>query len=278
MKQDGATVFLTTHYLSEAEALCDRIAVIDRGRIVATGTPRELVARSQAVPSVHLVTVQRTRPWWLEGVPGVEGLVIEASATSGPVPIAERPRHGRRRARPARGQWDRYCRAAREQGVARGRVPELDGRRVLMSRPARQLGISLRLHVRNPMALLYGYLFPTIFLVAFWVLYRFEEVPLDPARRRAPDGDGPRRRLLRPADDDGERAGARRVAALSADAGLDGHARRRNGHRALFPAGRRRRSAVAARDGARHADAAPSIRALPRVHAASPSPSSAWDS
>jgi len=41
-----------------------------------------------------------------------------------------------------------------------------------------QLGISLRLHARNKMALLYSYLFPTIFLVAFWVLYRFEQVPL----------------------------------------------------------------------------------------------------
>src|SRR5688500_18784827 len=41
-----------------------------------------------------------------------------------------------------------------------------------------QLAISLRLHARNKMALLYSYLFPTIFLVAFWVLYRFEQVPL----------------------------------------------------------------------------------------------------
>ena len=41
-----------------------------------------------------------------------------------------------------------------------------------------QLAISLRLHARNRMALIYGYLFPTIFLVAFWVLYRFEQVPL----------------------------------------------------------------------------------------------------
>lgn len=40
------------------------------------------------------------------------------------------------------------------------------------------LGISLRLHFRNRMALLYGYLFPLIFLVAFWVLYRHEKVPL----------------------------------------------------------------------------------------------------
>jgi ABC-type transport system involved in cytochrome c biogenesis permease component len=40
------------------------------------------------------------------------------------------------------------------------------------------LGISLRLHFRNKMALLYGYLFPLIFLVAFYVLYRFEKPPL----------------------------------------------------------------------------------------------------
>src|SRR6187401_3781384 len=41
-----------------------------------------------------------------------------------------------------------------------------------------QLRTSLRLHVRNPMALIYGYAFPTIFLIAFWVLYRYERVPL----------------------------------------------------------------------------------------------------
>jgi ABC-2 type transporter len=41
-----------------------------------------------------------------------------------------------------------------------------------------QLQISLKLHARNKMALIYSYLFPTIFLVAFWVLYRFEQVPL----------------------------------------------------------------------------------------------------
>ena len=41
-----------------------------------------------------------------------------------------------------------------------------------------QFVTSLRLHFRNRMALLYGYLFPTIFLVAFWVLYRHERVPL----------------------------------------------------------------------------------------------------
>jgi len=41
-----------------------------------------------------------------------------------------------------------------------------------------QLAISLRLHFRNRLALLYSYLFPTIFLIAFWVLYRHDPVPL----------------------------------------------------------------------------------------------------
>src|SRR5258705_13455886 len=40
------------------------------------------------------------------------------------------------------------------------------------------LGINLRLYFRNTMAMIYGYVFPTIFLVAFWVLYRYEPVPL----------------------------------------------------------------------------------------------------
>ncbi len=49
----GTTVFLTTHYLDEADALCDRVLVIDSGRIVATGSPTELKARI----SGDLVTV-----------------------------------------------------------------------------------------------------------------------------------------------------------------------------------------------------------------------------
>ena len=42
MHDRGTTVFLTTHYLDEADALCDRIAIIDYGKIVAEGTPEEL--------------------------------------------------------------------------------------------------------------------------------------------------------------------------------------------------------------------------------------------
>src|SRR5207302_235276 len=42
LREVGVTVFLTTHYLEEADALCDRLAIIDRGRIVAEGTADQL--------------------------------------------------------------------------------------------------------------------------------------------------------------------------------------------------------------------------------------------
>ncbi len=41
---DGKTIFLTTHFMDEAERLCDRLSVMDNGRIVAAGAPRELIA------------------------------------------------------------------------------------------------------------------------------------------------------------------------------------------------------------------------------------------
>jgi ABC-2 type transport system ATP-binding protein len=44
-RQQGRTTLLTTHYMEEAERLCDRVAIIDHGRIIAMGTPRELIAR-----------------------------------------------------------------------------------------------------------------------------------------------------------------------------------------------------------------------------------------
>jgi lipooligosaccharide transport system ATP-binding protein len=44
LKQDGVTLVLTTHYMDEAEQLCDRLVVMDGGRIVAEGSPRSLIA------------------------------------------------------------------------------------------------------------------------------------------------------------------------------------------------------------------------------------------
>ncbi|MEU7611547.1 ABC transporter ATP-binding protein [Micromonospora sp. NPDC049204] len=45
LKQEGVTLILTTHYMDEAEQLCDRLIVVDHGRIVAQGSPRDLITR-----------------------------------------------------------------------------------------------------------------------------------------------------------------------------------------------------------------------------------------
>jgi ABC-2 type transport system ATP-binding protein len=44
-KSDGRSILLTTHYMDEAERLCDRVAIVDHGRVIALGTPRELIAQ-----------------------------------------------------------------------------------------------------------------------------------------------------------------------------------------------------------------------------------------
>ena len=45
LKQDGVTLVITTHYMDEAEQLCDRLVVMDRGKVAAEGTPRSLIDR-----------------------------------------------------------------------------------------------------------------------------------------------------------------------------------------------------------------------------------------
>ncbi len=51
-KTEGRTIILTTHYMDEAERLCERVAVMDHGRVIALGTPRELIA---SIGAEHMV-------------------------------------------------------------------------------------------------------------------------------------------------------------------------------------------------------------------------------
>ncbi len=63
LKQQGATLIITTHYMDEAEQLCDRLVVMDKGKIVAEGSPRELIDRYSPREVVELrfpVGVQET--------------------------------------------------------------------------------------------------------------------------------------------------------------------------------------------------------------------------
>jgi len=70
MKAEGRTVLLTTHDLDEAEQLCDRIAIVDAGEVVATGTPRELIEEASGLQSVTLVTGKALEEGRLARVPG----------------------------------------------------------------------------------------------------------------------------------------------------------------------------------------------------------------
>ena len=71
VRDDGATVVLVTHLIEEAENLSDRVAIVDRGRIVATGTPTELIERSDAGTRVTFTWAGADLAW-LSRVPGVE--------------------------------------------------------------------------------------------------------------------------------------------------------------------------------------------------------------
>src|ERR1700676_2040474 len=59
LKKEKKTILLTTHYIEEAERLCDRVAIVDHGKVIALGTPRELKGRSGAVTRI---TVRMARP------------------------------------------------------------------------------------------------------------------------------------------------------------------------------------------------------------------------
>jgi ABC-2 type transport system ATP-binding protein len=58
----GRTILLTTHYMDEAEILCDRVAVVDHGKVIALGTPRELIASLGAEHVVEFAPAEATSP------------------------------------------------------------------------------------------------------------------------------------------------------------------------------------------------------------------------
>ena len=70
----GGTVVLTTHYMDEAERLCDRVAVVDHGRVIALGTPKELIASMGAQHVIEFALEEGAEPpddAALRALPGV---------------------------------------------------------------------------------------------------------------------------------------------------------------------------------------------------------------
>jgi ABC-2 type transport system ATP-binding protein len=66
LKQDKRTILLTTHYIEEAERLCDRVAIVDQGRIIAFGAPRELQENTLGESVIEIAVDQ---PMPLEALP-----------------------------------------------------------------------------------------------------------------------------------------------------------------------------------------------------------------
>jgi ABC-2 type transport system ATP-binding protein len=58
LRREQRTILLTTHYIEEAEKLCDRVAIVDEGRIVAMGTPREIQDRTLANSTIEIECAQ----------------------------------------------------------------------------------------------------------------------------------------------------------------------------------------------------------------------------
>jgi ABC-2 type transport system ATP-binding protein len=77
-RRGGRTILLTTHYMDEAERLCDRVAIVDHGRIIALGTPAELIASLGAEHVVEFAVEGELDLAWLERLPGVNAVRREA--------------------------------------------------------------------------------------------------------------------------------------------------------------------------------------------------------
>jgi ABC-2 type transport system ATP-binding protein len=88
IRQGGTTVVLVTHFMDEAEHLCDRVAVVDRGRVVALDTPQRLID-GLGLPSVVRFTTSEPDLGWLEKLDVVESIARHGEAVevrgTGPV-------------------------------------------------------------------------------------------------------------------------------------------------------------------------------------------------
>lgn len=80
-RRRGGTVLLTTHYMEEAERLCDRVAIVDHGRMIALGSPRELIASLGAEHVVEFALDSGSAPddQVLAALPGVEHVAHDDS-------------------------------------------------------------------------------------------------------------------------------------------------------------------------------------------------------
>src|SRR5256714_15590023 len=79
LRHDKKTILMTTHYIEEAERLCDRVAIVDHGKVISLGTPRDLKAHSGGTTRIE---VKLARPVTNGTLKGLEG-VVDAREVAG---------------------------------------------------------------------------------------------------------------------------------------------------------------------------------------------------
>ena len=183
---EGRTVVLTTHHMDEAEILCDRVAIMDHGKIVETGAPAALVrawtARSGSASSPGCCAADAAR-----ALAGRGGRASPTTGCRSPSPPAS----------PA-ACWPGWpttmrCRPAGAGRHAGGRLPAADRTGVpRMSMPPGQLAglpslsrAMLRGFVRDRAALFFTILFPVLFLFLLGSLYKSSQHGQDHASSRS---------------------------------------------------------------------------------------------
>ena len=79
LSRDRAAILYSTHYMEEAERLCQRVVLLDEGRVVASGTPASLVSKTRLRPTVRLRTAQPLAEGWISRLDAIR-IVRQAGA------------------------------------------------------------------------------------------------------------------------------------------------------------------------------------------------------
>ncbi len=82
LQKRGKTVFMTTHYMEEAERLCDRVAVVDHGKMIALGPPQTLIRENFHETALEFSTNEHLPADQLKGLPFVESIQAENGITT----------------------------------------------------------------------------------------------------------------------------------------------------------------------------------------------------
>jgi ABC-2 type transport system ATP-binding protein len=74
LRERGKTIILTTHYMEEAERLCDRIGIMDQGKIIALDAPRDLIAKQNLESAIELITSNGVSKEFFHKLPNVSNV------------------------------------------------------------------------------------------------------------------------------------------------------------------------------------------------------------